>query len=83
MSITGRSGQALAGSSIMGGNVPPCIQLGIDMSTKLLRLTNTQTSRCLYCLLPLHDHVLDSLYDYFLNFCFVNNGVSSCYSLFN
>lgn len=44
MSITGRSGQALAGSSIMGRNVPPCTQLGIDMSTKLLGLTNTQTS---------------------------------------
>ena len=41
MFITGRNGQALAGSSIMGGNVPPCIQSGIDVSTKLLGLTNT------------------------------------------
>jgi hypothetical protein len=41
MSITGGSGQALAGSSIMGGNMPPCIQSGIDMSTRLSGLTNT------------------------------------------
>ena len=83
MSITGRSGQALAGSSIMGGNVPPCIQSGIDMSTKLSGLTNTQTSYMPLSLLPLHDHILDSLYDYFLYFCFVNIGISSCYSLSN
>jgi hypothetical protein len=38
-SITKCCGQAMARSSIIADNVPPCIQLGIDTSTKSLGLT--------------------------------------------
>ena len=41
MSITGPSGQAIAGSPITGDVVPPQSQSRIDMSTKLLSLTTT------------------------------------------
>jgi hypothetical protein len=30
LSVTLRNGQAMAGSSLPGGNVPPYIQIGID-----------------------------------------------------
>lgn len=45
MSITGHSDQDIAGSSIMHDNLPPCIQLGTDMSEKSPSLTNYMTMR--------------------------------------
>ena len=38
-SITRHSGQATTRSSIMGDNVPPCIQSRIDMSVESLGMT--------------------------------------------
>ena len=45
MSITEHSDQDMAGSSIMDYDVPPCIQLGTDMSAKSPSLTNYMTMR--------------------------------------
>jgi hypothetical protein len=41
MPFARRSGQAMAWSSIMGGNLPPHIQLGIDTSAESFGLATT------------------------------------------
>ena len=43
VSITARSDQAMACLSIIGDNVPSCIQSRIDILTELLSLTATNT----------------------------------------
>lgn len=85
VSIAGCSGQALAGSSIMVGNVPhvsnqecTCVQncLAWPVRKPLIR--------CLY--LGYHYtnyHILDSLCGCYLSLFLVNDDISSCYSLSN
>ena len=54
-SITKRCGQVMATSSIIGDNVPPHIQLGIDTSTKSLGLTTTEV--CFFSCQVINVHI--------------------------